>query len=170
MTTTILAAAFCCVLLYAVRALSTNKSRSLLDVNVYRSLDQLALRFDEMYRNVFDPKALTFLRENAPAYAITSYRVRQQQLAQFSLRVVTDTVFRSLASLGGPDSGLSIRHAVEISLFKARAGFLLLICFIGRVRTLDFGMLELCHFSARSSLVTRQSFVRNWGDRPLRLT
>jgi hypothetical protein len=49
----------------------------------YRSLDQLALRFDESCRSVLDPKALTFLAENAPAYAISSYRVRQRQLTQF---------------------------------------------------------------------------------------
>jgi hypothetical protein len=133
MTTTLLTAALCCVLMYLVRVLWVNKNRAVLHVDPYNSLDQLPLRFDEICRNVLGPKALTFLRENAPAYAITSYHVRQQELAQLSLRVASDTVFRSVAGRRSLESAFSIRHVVESSLFKARAGFLLLVCFIGRV-------------------------------------
>jgi hypothetical protein len=133
MTTTILTAALCCVLLYVVRVLWVNKSGAVLDVDPYRSLDQLALRFDEICRNVLDPRTLTFLTENAPAYAIKSYRVRQRQLTQFSLQVASDTAFRSIADRRDLESAPSIRHAVSRSFFKARAAFLLLACFMGRV-------------------------------------
>lgn len=133
MTTAILTAALCCVLLYAVRVLWANKSRAVLHADPYRSFDQLALRFDEICRNVLDPKALMFLTENAPAYAITSYRVRQRQLTQLSLQVASDAAFRSVAGSRDLESAPSIRHAVSTSFFKARAAFLLLACFIGRV-------------------------------------
>lgn len=133
MTTTILTAALCCVLLYAVRVLWVNKSRAILDVDPYRSLDQLELQFDEICRDVLDPKALTFLTENAPAHAITSYRVRQRQLTKFSLQVASNTVLRSMTGRRDIESGPSIRHVISTPFFKARAAFLLLACFIGRV-------------------------------------
>lgn len=132
MPTTILTAVLCCVLLYGVRIFWVNKSRAILDVDPYRSLDRLARRFDEIRRNVLDPKALTFLTENAPAYAITAYRVRQRQLTEFSLQVASDAAFRSIA--GRPDlESPSIRHAITTSFFKARVALLLLVCFMGRV-------------------------------------
>ncbi len=132
-TTTILAAALCSVLLSLARFLSVNKSRVVADLDAYRSFDRLVFRFHEVYRSVLDPKALTFLAKNAPAYAITSYRMRQQQLAQLSLRVVRDTVLHSMADRSGFESALSIRHAVESSISKAKASFLLLVCFVGHV-------------------------------------
>ena len=133
MTTTILTAALCCVLLYAVRVLWVKKSGGVLDVDPCKSLDQLALRFDEICRNVLDPKTLTFLTENAPAHAITSYRVRQRQLTQFSLQVASDAAFRSIAGRRDLEFAPLVRHAVSESFFKARAAFLLLACFMGRV-------------------------------------
>ena len=133
MTTTILTATLCCVLLYAVRILWANKSRAVLDVNRCRSLDQLPLRFDAICRNILDPKALTFLTENAPAYVITSYRIRQRQLAQFSLQVAGSAALRSIAGRRDIQSPPSIRHVLETSLLKAEAGFLVVVCFVGRI-------------------------------------
>jgi hypothetical protein len=133
MTTTILTVALCCVLLYAVRVLWVNKSRAILDIDPYRSLEQLPFQFDEIYRNVLDPKALTFLTENAPAYAIASYRMRQRQLTQLSLEVASNTALCSMAARRDLESAPSIRHAVGRTFIKARAGFLLLACLIGRV-------------------------------------
>lgn len=142
MTTTILTAALCCVLLYAVRVLWVNKNRVILGVDRYRSLDQLALQFDEICRNILDPKALTFLTENAPAHAIASYRVRQRQLTQFSLQVAGDAALRNIATRRDLESAPSIRRAVGRSFVKARAGFLLLACLIGRVGLWTFERLS----------------------------
>lgn len=131
--TTILTATLCCVLLYAVRMLWVNKSRGVLDVNRCRSLHQLPVRFDAICRNILDPKALTFLTENAPAYAITSYRIRQRQLAQFSLQVAGSVALHSMAGRPDIQPAPSIRQVVESSLLKAKAGFLVVVCFVGRI-------------------------------------
>jgi hypothetical protein len=152
MTTTILTAALCCFLVYAVRVLLVNKSGAALDFDPYRSLDQLALRFDEICRNVLNPKTLTFLIENAPAYAITSYRVRQRQLTQFSLQVASDAAFRSIAGRRDLESASSIHHAVSRSFFKPRAAFLLLACFMGGV--------GLWIFECLSSVIPRR--IHSW--------
>jgi hypothetical protein len=132
-TTTILVATLCSVLLSLGRFLSVNKRRAVADLDPHRPFDWLVFRFHEVCRSVLDPKALTFLTKNAPAYAITSYRLRQQQLAQLSLQVARDTVLYSMAGESGFDSTLSIRHAVETSISKAKASFLLLVCFVGHV-------------------------------------
>jgi hypothetical protein len=63
MTTTIIVVALCSVLLAPGKALPSRKSRIVADTSPYRSLNRLALRFQEICRTVLDPKALTFLRE-----------------------------------------------------------------------------------------------------------
>jgi len=115
------------------RFLWISKNQAAADFHPCRSFDRLVFLFHEVCDSVFDPKVLTFLTQNAPAHAIASYRARQQGLAQLSLRVASDTVLHNIAGGSAFDSALTIRHVVESSLSKAKAGFLLLVCFIGRV-------------------------------------
>jgi hypothetical protein len=121
MTTTIIVVALCSMLLALGRLLPVGKSRIIADRSPCKSLNQLMLGLQEICRSILDPKALTFLRANAPAYAISSYRARQQQLAQLSLRVASDTVLHSIARGSSSDCALSIRNAAKSSISKTKA-------------------------------------------------
>lgn len=100
-------------------------------------------RFHEICDSVLDPKALTFLTENAPAYAIASYRVRQHQLAQLSLRLASDTVLYDIAGANAFESSLSIRNMTERSISKVTAVFLVIVCSVGRTGLWIFQFLRL---------------------------
>jgi len=132
-TATIVVAVLCSLLVFLARSFSDNRGRADLDAGPLRSLPRLLFRFHEVCNSLLDPKALTFLAENAPASAIASYRVRQQQLARLSLRMASDTVIYNVGRLSALETTVSVRNMAERSISRIRAGFLLIICFLGRI-------------------------------------
>ncbi len=120
-----------------------NKNSAARDLDPFRSVNELVFRFREVGQSVLDPKDSAFLLENAPAHAIASYCIRQQQLTRLSLRLASETVFRSVAAGSAVESTVSISHVADSPTPKVRALFLLLICLVGRM--------GLCIFQCLSS-------------------
>lgn len=88
----------------------------------YSSCSDLSVALREVCRGVLAAKTIMFLTANAPAEVITSFGSEQQRLARYSLRVVSDTLVRSLA--GGP---------FRSQASEARRLFLLAVCTVGRI-------------------------------------
>src|SRR5882672_4268421 len=78
-----------------------------------RSSARLVLGFREICRTVLDPNVVTFLTENAPAEVAASFRVRQEQLTRFSLRVASNTLFQRLIGKGNRHSEGSFQGAIK---------------------------------------------------------
>ena len=129
-TTTISIAALCAVLALLTKLLWSNKTTA--ETDVFGSFDHLVFRFREVCDNILDPKNLAFLVENAPAYAIASYGIRQQELARFSLRVASTAVLHNITAAGTLDSASSLPVRAEKPISKVKAAFLLFVCLTSR--------------------------------------
>lgn len=134
MTSTVaLACLLVLLLLSLVRLQSTIRSSPFFQGHSgsYNASGRLSIGFREICRSVLDPNALTFLTRNAPAHVVASFRIRQQQLAHFSLRVASEAILHGLAenSLLGPAP--SLQSIIRNSADKVKATVVLLLCAIG---------------------------------------
>jgi hypothetical protein len=133
-STTLVCAIFAVALLILLRMLWTDRLRALAqdysDFSI--AADRLALGFHEVCRSVLNADALAFLVKNAPPNVVTSFRVRQQQLARLSLRVANDSLLHCLLKTSVVRPAFPIRRTIENSLSKVKASLLLILCALGR--------------------------------------
>ena len=110
-----------------------------------RSSARLVFGFREICRTVLDPNVVTFLTENAPAEVAASFRVRQEQLTRFSLRVASDALFRRLIGKRDRHSESSFQGIIKRLVSRTEDSFLLFVCNIGRaslwfLKSLSYGI------------------------------
>ena len=110
----------------------------------YLSCGDLSIALREVCRDMLTPKTSVFLNKNAPVKVVALFGKQQQQLAQYSLRVASETLFRNLPRNNHGRSSFS-RETLGRQPSDARRLFLLTACTVGRIelgvlRSLDWSL------------------------------
>jgi len=121
------------------------------------------LAFREVCRSVLNLHTLTFVAANAPSEVVSSFEVHQQRLASFSLQVASKMLVRQLTERRSRPFNGSLSRLFQSSISKAKNGFLLVACTLGR---LSLGVLRALRpgIPRRLQLSVSANILKNVGN------
>lgn len=122
-----------------------------------------ALAFREVCRSVLNLNTLTFVAANAPSEVVSSFELRQQRLASFSLQVASKMLVGELAERRNRPFHGSLSRLLQSSTSKAKNAFLLVACTSGR---LSLGVLRAMRpgLPRRLQLSVSANILKNVGN------
>lgn len=87
---------------------------------------------DEVCRSILNPRSLAFVTANAPSRVADSFEARQQQLARFSLQVLSEILRQRIGRRRAKRKENLFRY-LNVSIAKTRDALLLTACGFGRL-------------------------------------